>query len=134
MNLPNYFLADLPPDASLSPAMIAAACHPLKRNREKYLRSRSTDDLVTILCEVAVEWLQPANKFRRLALELGPAETGFSKAILKTGLDAFFAGSRRRIFELYWNKIWAMRSPRPTLKSPRPVPRASHLIFGAARN
>ena len=90
MNLPNYFLADLPPDASLSPAMNAAACHTLKRNREKYLRSRSTDDLVTILCEVAAEWLQPANKFRRLALELGSAETGFSKAILETGLDAFF--------------------------------------------
>ncbi len=37
MNLPDYFLADLPPEATLSPAMIAAACDALKRNREKFL-------------------------------------------------------------------------------------------------
>jgi hypothetical protein len=37
MNLPNYFLADLPPEATLSPAMIAEACQTLKRNREHYL-------------------------------------------------------------------------------------------------
>ena len=67
MNLPNYFLADLPPEATLSPTMIAEACHTLKRNREKYLMSRTTDDLVKILCEVAAEWLQQENKFRRLA-------------------------------------------------------------------
>jgi hypothetical protein len=34
MNLPNYFLADLPPEAALSPTMIAEACQTLKRNRE----------------------------------------------------------------------------------------------------
>jgi len=90
MNLPNYFLADLPPEATLSPMMIAAACHTLKRNREKYLLTRTTEDLVKILCEVAVEWLQPENKFRRLALELGPEQTGFSQATLARGLDAFF--------------------------------------------
>ena len=42
MNLPNYFLADLPPEATLSPAMITEACQTLKRNRERYLASRST--------------------------------------------------------------------------------------------
>ena len=90
MNLPNYFLADLPPEAELSPTMIAEACHTLKRNREKYLRSRSTDEIVNILCEVAAEWLQPENKFRRLALELGPEQAGFSEATLARGLDEFF--------------------------------------------
>jgi hypothetical protein len=90
MNLPDYFLADLPPEAALSPTMIAAACHTLKRNREKYLRPRPKDAIVKILCEVAAEWLQPENKFRKLALEFGPAETGFSKAILEKGLDGFF--------------------------------------------
>ena len=90
MNLPNYFLADLPPEATLSPAMIVAACDTLKRNREKYLLSRSTDEIVKILCEVAAEWLQPDNKFRRHALELGPAQTGFSVATLARGLDEFF--------------------------------------------
>ncbi len=90
MNLPNYFFADLPPEATLSPMMIAEACHTLKRNREKYLLSRSTDDIVKILCEVAAEWLQPENKFRKFALQHGPEETGFSKAILQSGLDNFF--------------------------------------------
>jgi len=90
MNLPNYFLADLPPAAEISPAMIVAAGDTLKRNREKYLRSRTTGDLVNSLCEVAAEWLRPENKFRRLALKFGPEQTGFSPAILEKGLDAFF--------------------------------------------
>jgi len=100
MNLPDYFFADLPPEATLSPAMIAAACDTLKRNREKYLRPRPTDATVKILCEVAAEWLQPENKFRRLALELGPAETGFTKPILKKGLDDFFRRFTPENFQL----------------------------------
>jgi hypothetical protein len=90
MNLPNYFLADLPPEAELTPLMIASACDSLKRNREKYLAPRSTDDIVKILCEVAQEWLKPGNRFRRLALERGPAEAKFSRPILERGLDGFF--------------------------------------------
>jgi len=90
MNLPAYFLADLPPEATLSPAMIASACESLKRNREKYLRSRPAADLVKILCEVGAEWLRPEGKFRRLARELGPEQTGFSQAVLARGLDEFF--------------------------------------------
>ena len=90
MNLPNYFFADLPSEATLSPKIIAEACHTLKRNREKYLVSRNTDDLVKILCEVAAEWLRPENKFRRLALQLGPEQTGFSQVTLARGLDEFF--------------------------------------------
>ena len=90
MNLPDYFFADLPPEATLSPTMIAAACDTLKRNREKYLLPRPTDGIIKILCEIAAEWLLPENHFRRLALELGPAETGFSKPILEAGLDNFF--------------------------------------------
>ncbi|HEY4414812.1 MAG TPA: acyl-CoA reductase [Verrucomicrobiae bacterium] len=91
MELPGYFLADLPPEAELSPAMIAEACQALKRNREKHLASRSTTDIVKILAEIAVEWRQPENKFRKLALEFGPAATGFSRAVLERGLDKFFA-------------------------------------------
>ncbi len=90
MNLPNYFFADLPPEATLSRTMITAACETLKRNREKYLAPRKTDDLVKVLCEVAAGWLRPENKFRRLALEDGPEITGFSRSILEKGLDQFF--------------------------------------------
>ena len=90
MNLPDFFFADLPPEATLSPTMVAAACDTLKRNREKHLLPRSTDELVKILCEVAAEWMSPENHFRKLALELGPAETGFSRLILEKGLNGFF--------------------------------------------
>ena len=90
MILPNYFLADLPPEATLSPAMVTEACRTLKRNRARYLAQRSTDSLVGVLCDVAEAWLKPDNAFRRLALELGPEKTGFSRATLQKGLDNFF--------------------------------------------
>jgi hypothetical protein len=90
MNLPNYFLADLPAEAVLSPAMITEACQTLKRNRAQYLAQRSTDSLVGVLCDVAEAWLKPDDAFRRLALESGPEKTGFSRATLQKGLDNFF--------------------------------------------
>lgn len=57
MNLPNYFLADLPPEATLTAAMITEACQTLKRNRSKYLAGRSTHDLIGVIAEVAESWL-----------------------------------------------------------------------------
>jgi len=90
MNLPNYFLADLPPEATLTPAMIAEACLTLKRNREKYLATRTTGSLINSISAVAADWLRPENPFRRHALERGPNELGFSSATLARGLDAFF--------------------------------------------
>jgi hypothetical protein len=115
MNLPNYFLADLPPEATLSPAMMAEACQTLKRNREQYLAHRSTQSLVNLLSEVAESWLQPDYPFRKLALAHASAgvgvqasacspdmlkrelqlqapapSVGFSQATLARGLDSFF--------------------------------------------
>lgn len=90
MNLPNYFLADLPPEATLSPAMLTEACQTLRRNRERYLAGRSTEQLVRVLSDVAEGWLKPDNTFRELALESGPAATRFSRETLQHGLDNFF--------------------------------------------
>jgi hypothetical protein len=90
MKLPNYFLADLPPEATLTPAMIGEACVTLKRNRQQYLAERPTEHLVRILSRVGEEWLQPENPFRKLALELGPAQAGIGRATLANGLDSFF--------------------------------------------
>lgn len=91
MNLPNYFLADLPPETVLSPLMLSEACQTLKRNREQYLLRHSTQDRIHLVSEVAGHWLKPGNRFRELALEHGPAATGFSRATLTAGIDAFFA-------------------------------------------
>lgn len=90
MNLPNYFLADLPPEATLSAQMVADACATLKHNRAQYLAPRSTKSLVSLVVEVAENWLIPAYPFRKLALEHGPKATGFSRSTLATGLDNFF--------------------------------------------
>lgn len=90
MNLPDYFLADLPPEASLTAAIIGEACQTLKRNREHYLARRSTRSLSHVLSDVAQNWLQPDYPFRKLALEHGPARTGFSAGTLAAGLDSFF--------------------------------------------
>jgi hypothetical protein len=89
MNLPNYFLADLPPEATLSSTMITEACQTLKRNREHYLAKRSTREMVDFLGDLAESWLQPEFPFRKLTLE-NAATAGFSRATLERGLDNFF--------------------------------------------
>jgi hypothetical protein len=90
MNLPNYFLADLPAEAALTPAMLVDACQTLKRNRQQYLAGRSTSSQVALLCHVAQEWLNPEFPLRRIALEQGPATLGFSRPTLERGLEMFF--------------------------------------------
>ncbi len=90
MNLPNYFLADLPPETAFSPDMIREACLTLKRNRRQYLAVRRTQSLVRVLTLTAENWLDDAYPLRHYALKEGPAKTGFSQATLAAGLDAFF--------------------------------------------
>ena len=83
MNLPNYFLADLPPEATLSPAMLTEACQTLKRNRERYLAQTLDATIWCRSCATSPKaGCKPDNRFRKLALESGPAETGFSHATL----------------------------------------------------
>ena len=100
MNLPNYFIADLPPEASISPSMIQEACQTLKRNRELYLLPRSTQSLIQLLSHVAKEWLNADYPFRKIALSEGPAATGFSRATLATGLDDFFESLTPEAFQV----------------------------------
>jgi hypothetical protein len=90
MTLPNYFLADLPPEAPLTGTMIREACQSLKRNRAQYLAERSTSHLVKIIGDTAANWLEEDFPMRRLALERGPAAAGFPRVTLAKGLDAFF--------------------------------------------
>jgi Acyl-CoA reductase (LuxC) len=88
--LPNYFLADLPKEATLSAAMIGEACQTLKRNRARYLEERTTESRIALLGELARNWLNPEDRFRQLALEEGPAASSFSRPTLEAGLNAFF--------------------------------------------
>lgn len=93
--LPNYFLADLPPEATLSPALLTEACQTLKRNRASYLADRSSEDVIRLLSRVADNWLDPEFPFRKLALTQGPEHTGFSRATIERGLDDFFKSITR---------------------------------------
>jgi Acyl-CoA reductase (LuxC) len=97
MNLPNYFLADLPPEATLSPLMISEACQALKRNREQYLANRSLQSMVNLLAKLADNWLEPEFPFRKFAIERS-ADSGFSQATLKRGLDNLFNQLTRENF------------------------------------
>src|SRR5262245_32449753 len=99
MDLLNYFLADLPPEVELTPTLVQEACETLKRNRTLYLDSRSTSSLVGVLSELGQAWLQPNFPFRQHLLETGPEETGFSRATLNAGLDAFFGEITRANLE-----------------------------------
>lgn len=90
MELPNYFLADLPAEASLTPPLITEACQTLRRNRQQYLLPRSTSSVIQLLDSLGREWLQSDSSFRAHVLEQGPARTGFTQRTLVNGLDSFF--------------------------------------------
>ncbi len=90
MNLPNYFIADLPPEHAVTPKLVTEACQALKQNRERYLLGRSTANIVGVLAATAQSWLEHDNPFRKLALERAGAETGFGERTLARGLDSFF--------------------------------------------
>ena len=90
MNLPNYFIADLPREYAVTPTLVTEACQTLKRNREQFLLGRTTSSIVGVLSATAQSWLEHNNPFRKLALERGVAETGFSEMTLARGLDSFF--------------------------------------------
>jgi hypothetical protein len=89
MNLPNYFIADLPPEATLTSSLVTEAAQALKQNREKYLAQRPTALLVGTLCAAGQSWLSQSNAFRNLALEQS-GRIGFSRETLAAGLDSFF--------------------------------------------
>lgn len=55
--------------------------------------------MVELLCRVGRSWLEPSNPFRKLALEHGPAATGFSQPTLAAGLDSFFSELTHMNFE-----------------------------------
>lgn len=101
MELPNYFLVDLPPEADLTPKMVGEACRTLKDNRKSYLAERSTASLVKSLTSLAECWLDSDYPLRRLALEEGPGRTGFSRETLAAGLDAFFRQLTPEHFEAW---------------------------------
>ncbi len=89
-HLPNYFLADLPAEAELTAGLITEACQTLKRNRQQYLEGRTTESMIRLLDRLGRDWQSDDFPFRQMALQAGPAATGFSAEVLAAGLDQFF--------------------------------------------
>ncbi len=90
MDLPSYFLADLPTEAELTPGLITEACQTLKRNREQFLEGRTTDSIIRVLDRLGRDWQSDDFPYRQMALRDGPAATGFSAEVLAAGLNQFF--------------------------------------------
>ena len=53
VQLPDYFLADIPDPAALSPAVLTDACLTLKSNRRRFLANRTTSDLIEVVSRLA---------------------------------------------------------------------------------
>jgi len=90
MNLHQPFLADLGPDLQLTAETLRQASFAVRRNRNEWLVRQRTRGVIEMIAHTAEQWLEPDNGFRALALREGPAETGWSRATLTRGLDAFF--------------------------------------------
>jgi hypothetical protein len=90
MNLPSYFLADLPSEAELTPGLITEACQTLKRNGQQFLEGRTTESIIRLLDRLGRDWLSADFPFRQKLLQASPAATGFSAEVLAAGLDQFF--------------------------------------------
>lgn len=90
MDLPNYFFADLGAEEALSEQLVWDSALTLKRNGKSYLHHRSTSNVIRSLSQIGEFWRDPEYRFRKMALEQGPEQTGFSKEVLELGLDTFF--------------------------------------------
>ncbi|HVK57713.1 MAG TPA: acyl-CoA reductase [Candidatus Kapabacteria bacterium] len=99
MELPNYFLADLPDSSALTPKLITDACQTLKLNRKKFLASQTTDYLISIFSKLAREWLDPEFPFRKFVVERSPELTGFGRENISAGLNRFFSQVTRENLE-----------------------------------
>ncbi|MDP6035072.1 MAG: hypothetical protein QGG55_03425, partial [Verrucomicrobiota bacterium] len=56
LELPNYFLIDVPPEARLDPGMLREALRQIKRNRRQYIRDISTEYVVKVIARLADNW------------------------------------------------------------------------------
>lgn len=91
MNLPQCYFADLPQETELSCALIDEAWLALQRNREEHLAGRPVHKTASDLAAAAELWLEPDSVFMKAALDLGPAQLGFSVETLNEGLRHLFS-------------------------------------------
>ncbi|MDA1274588.1 MAG: hypothetical protein O2960_11140 [Verrucomicrobia bacterium] len=99
LDLPHYFLADLPFGAEITHSMLSDACDTLIRNGENYLPEWTTEKLISMFDQLGHDWLNANFPHRKYALDQGPEVTGFSRQTLANGLDALFETLNRESLE-----------------------------------
>lgn len=132
MNLPEYFIADLPPEAELTPQMVVEACRTLRRNRLQYLAERSSESLIRTVSSLCDNWLYDDFPFRKSALEKGPAHTGFSREMLARELTSFFSQfTRDRLLSLLQQELGhPERLDHPVASSPEQKTNRRSMVVG----
>lgn len=88
--LPDYFMADLPAGTAVGPELVREACLALRRNRQQYLAIKSTDQMISLLANVAQDWLEEDFLFRVKALAEAD-KLGVTKEVLAAGINSFFS-------------------------------------------
>lgn len=101
LNLPDFFLIDLPDGIDLQPKLIDEACNRLKENGDRYLKPRSVSQIVHSLCNLAENWRDDEFPFRKLLIEEGAEKSGFSLEVLLQGIDQMFSQWTPEQFE-FW--------------------------------
>ena len=101
LNLPDFFLIDLPEEIGVQPKLVGEACDRLKENGDRYLKPRSTSQIAHSLCNLAENWQDDEFPFRRKLIEEGAEKSGFSIEVLLDGLDRMFSQWTPEKFEVW---------------------------------
>ncbi|MSR66847.1 MAG: hypothetical protein EXS24_05685 [Pedosphaera sp.] len=130
MTLPNYFLADLPAEAILTPRLIGEACQSIRKNRERYILDLQQERIVRCLARAAKNWLDHDHPIRRLALE--PGQTRYSTETLSAGIDQFFSRvTEESLFNLLTQEFGDERRMDSPVSTPEEnVDRRSAMVTG----
>ena len=88
--LPQLFLADLPPGLTFAPQMIRDGCFALRQNRAQWLERMRTRQLIEIIAYTAEQWMDPGYSFRVRALTNPQDNLGFPRSTVERSLETFF--------------------------------------------
>lgn len=98
---PDYFLCDMPPEATLTSNMVLEAIDTLQRNAVTFLHPRSIEQQVSLIEQLGKLWMDEMFPYRCELLNHCGGEIRFSREIFSHGLDEVFRTlSRERIYQL----------------------------------
>ena len=85
---PNYFLCDMPSEATLSSNMVQEAIATLQQNAETYLHPRTIEHQVTLIENLTQLWMDEMFPYRCELLGHCGGKIRFSREIFSHGLES----------------------------------------------